>query len=102
MKGTVKWFNHKKGYGFISGEDSKEYFVHFTAIPKGIRLNDDDKVSFDAVETERGIQAQNVILGWGEDSAKSEEANAENAPAKEPSKEENTEDISKVEGTEDF
>ncbi len=101
MKGTVKWFNHKKGFGFISGEDSKEYFVHFTAIPKGIRLNDEDKVSFDSAETDRGIQAQNVILGWGEDSASpAEEAPAEKEQAEEtPAKEE---EISSAEGTEDF
>ena len=32
MSGTVKWFNAKKGYGFISGNDGKEYFVHYTAL----------------------------------------------------------------------
>ncbi|MEK6809954.1 MAG: cold shock domain-containing protein [Nanoarchaeota archaeon] len=62
MEGTVKWFDGKKGYGFIVSEDGQEYFVHFTAVPKGLRLRENDKVSFDAVDTERGKQAQNVQL----------------------------------------
>ncbi|MFH1229565.1 MAG: cold shock domain-containing protein [Candidatus Aenigmatarchaeota archaeon] len=62
MEGTVKWFNGKKGYGFIAGEDGEEYFVHFTAVPKGTRLNETDRVSFEAKETDRGKQAQNVVL----------------------------------------
>lgn len=62
MEGTVKWFDGKKGYGFIVASDGQEYFVHFTAVPKGIRLRENDKVSFDAADTERGKQAQNVQL----------------------------------------
>lgn len=62
MEGTVKWFDGKKGYGFIVAGDGQEYFVHFTAVPKGLRLRENDKVSFDAVDTERGKQAQNVQL----------------------------------------
>ncbi|RJQ16891.1 cold shock domain-containing protein [Candidatus Woesearchaeota archaeon] len=60
MEGTVKWFNSKKGFGFVKGEDGEEYFVHHTALPKGLFLRDNDPVTFDAVETERGKQAQNV------------------------------------------
>ncbi len=62
MEGTVKWFDGKKGYGFVVASDGQEYFVHFTAIPKGLRLRENDKVSFDAADTERGKQAQNVQL----------------------------------------
>ena len=62
MEGTVKWFDGKKGYGFIVASDGQEYFVHFSAVPKGLRLRENDKVSFDAVDTERGKQAQNVQL----------------------------------------
>ena len=62
MEGTVKWFDGKKGYGFIVSSDGQEFFVHFTAVPKEVRLRENDKVSFDAVETERGKQAQNVQL----------------------------------------
>ena len=66
MEGTVKWFNVKKGYGFITGEDGKEYFVHYTALPNDQRVNENDRVSFDAVDSDRGIQAQNVkFLGAG-------------------------------------
>ena len=62
MEGTVKWFDGKKGYGFIVSSDGQEFFVHFTAVPREVRLRENDKVSFDAVETERGKQAQNVQL----------------------------------------
>ncbi len=62
MEGTVKWFDGKKGYGFIVSTDGQEYFVHYTAVPRGLRLRENDKVSFDAVDTERGKQAQNVQL----------------------------------------
>ena len=62
MEGKVKWFDGKKGYGFIVSEDGQEFFVHFTALPKGLRLRENDKVSFDPVDTERGKQAQNVQL----------------------------------------
>jgi CspA family cold shock protein len=62
MEGTIKWFNGQKGFGFINGEDGKDYFVHFSAIPEDVRLNEGDKVTFDVVETEKGVQAQNVQL----------------------------------------
>lgn len=62
MQGTVKWFNRVKGYGFIQGEDAKEYFVHFTSIPKGTFIRDNDLVSFDPSETDKGLQAQNIQL----------------------------------------
>ncbi len=62
MKGTVKWFNATKGFGFVEGEDGEDYFVHQTAIKDDKNLRDDDKVTFDAVDAERGKQAQNVEL----------------------------------------
>jgi CspA family cold shock protein len=62
MKGTVKWFNASKGFGFIEGEDGEDYFVHQTAIKDDKNLRDDDKVTFDPVDAERGKQAQNVEL----------------------------------------
>jgi len=62
MEGTVKFFNLKKGYGFISGSDGQDYFVHFTQLPKDAKLKTNDKVAFDIKETERGKQAQNVQI----------------------------------------
>jgi cold shock protein len=62
MEGTVKFFNRRKGFGFVSGEDGKDYFVHFTALKQGTFLRDNDKVSFDAEEGEKGPKAVNVTL----------------------------------------
>ncbi len=62
MQGTVKFFNRKKGFGFISGEDGKDYFVHFTSLAKGTFIRDNDIVSFDTAEGERGLKADNVQL----------------------------------------
>ena len=60
MKGTVKWYNSRKGYGFITGEDGKEVFVHRTAIPAETSLNDGDQVHFDVETSDRGPQAKNI------------------------------------------
>lgn len=60
--GKVKWFNAEKGYGFITGEDGKDVFVHYSSInQKGYRsLEEGQSVSYDVVENERGKQAANV------------------------------------------
>ena len=62
MEGTVKFFNRKKGFGFIQGNDGNDYFVHYTAIPEGVFLRDNDLVSFDTGEGDRGLKAENVQL----------------------------------------
>ncbi len=61
-QGTVKWFNAKKGYGFITDETGEEVFVHFTAINSdGFKeLKDGEKVEYEVVEGAKGPQAANV------------------------------------------
>ncbi|MDE7436431.1 MAG: cold shock domain-containing protein [Lachnospiraceae bacterium] len=63
MQGTVKWFNAKKGYGFISDTDGNDVFVHFSALNMdGFKeLKDGESVEFDVVDGEKGPQAANVI-----------------------------------------
>ena len=62
MKGKVKWFVGKKGYGFITGEDGKEVFVHYSGIVKdGFKaLNEKQEVEYELGEGSKGIQAINV------------------------------------------
>ena len=60
MKGTVKFFNNMKEFGFISGEDAKEYFVHKSALQGNIFLNEGDSISFDVEQGDRGPKAINV------------------------------------------
>ena len=60
MKGTVKFFNRMKGFGFIAGEDGKEYFVHQSALQEGVILNENDAVTFDVEQGDRGPKAVNV------------------------------------------
>ena len=61
-KGTVKWFNSEKGFGFISREEGDDVFVHFSAITgDGFKtLNEGQEVTFDTEEGPRGLQAVNV------------------------------------------
>lgn len=62
MKGTVKWFNEKKGYGFINTEEGKDVFVHFSAIKgEGFRtLYEGQKVELDVEDSPKGPHAANV------------------------------------------
>ena len=60
MKGKVKWFNPRKGYGFITGEDEKDIFVHMNDIPSGTNLNEEDQVEYEVEETERGSKAVKI------------------------------------------
>jgi CspA family cold shock protein len=62
MNGNVKWFDGDKGYGFIIGEDGKEYFVFYAFVNDGGELAQNQRVSFTPVATKRGPQAQNVSL----------------------------------------
>ncbi|MCR5106484.1 MAG: cold-shock protein [Eubacterium sp.] len=60
--GTVKWFNNQKGYGFITDEEGKDVFVHFSGLNmEGFKtLEEGQKVEFDLTEGEKGPQATNV------------------------------------------
>jgi cold shock protein len=62
MQGTVKWFNSQKGFGFITTDDGKDVFVHYSGIEAGgfKTLNEGDKVSFDLTQGQKGDQAINV------------------------------------------
>lgn len=67
MKGKIKWFNIEKGFGFIVGEDDKDYFVHVTQMPEGIEIIEDMDVDFETTKTTKGTQAMNVKLNEGGD-----------------------------------
>lgn len=61
-KGTVKWFNNQKGYGFICNEEGKDVFVHYTGLNmEGFKtVREGDEVEFEVIEGEKGPQAVNV------------------------------------------
>ena len=72
MEGKVKFFNDMKGFGFIAGEDNKEYFVHQSALADGTRIKENDEVTFDVTEGDRGPKAENVKLKETKDSEEKE------------------------------
>ena len=63
MKGTVKWFNNQKVYGFISDEDGNDVFVHYSGINiEGFKsLEEGQDVEFDVIDGAKGPQATNVV-----------------------------------------
>jgi len=98
MEGKVKWFNRQKGYGFIAGDDGEEYFVHYSAVPQGVFLRENDKVSFEPAETDKGKQAQNVaLLQKGSEIAAEEKEEPEEEPKEEEPKEEEPKEEAKEE-----
>ena len=62
MNGTVKWFNSDKGFGFITGEDGKDVFAHFSQIQSsGYKsLEEGQEVSFEITQGPKGPQAENI------------------------------------------
>ena len=63
-KGTVKWFNNQKGYGFISDQDGNDVFVHYSGLNmEGFKtLEEGAKVEFDVTDGQKGPQAVNVTV----------------------------------------
>jgi len=74
--GKVKWFNPKKGYGFIATEDGRDAFVHYSNINSdGYKtLKEGDPVTFDIVEGDKGPRAENVVPAGGTPESESPEA----------------------------
>lgn len=60
MKGKVKMFNAARGFGFITGEDGKDVYVHTTSVEGGAALNQGDSVEYEVEQAERGPRAKNV------------------------------------------
>ena len=62
LKGTVKWFNQDKGFGFITGEDGKEVFAHYSQIQKdGFKsLDENEEVTYEVTQGQKGPQASNI------------------------------------------
>jgi CspA family cold shock protein len=72
MEGIFKWYKKEKGYGFITGEDEQDYFVHYSALPEDqedIRESDNIKVTFTVKDTDRGTQAQEIVFVKSEEAA---------------------------------
>jgi CspA family cold shock protein len=107
-EGKVKWFNTRKGYGFISTDDGKDIFVHYSNIAaEGYKsLAEGDAVSFDVVDGEKGPRAENVIpkgASKSKSAPKAESApKAKAAPKRKPPKAkaaEETEEATEAEET---
>lgn len=64
MNGTVKWFNSEKGFGFITTDEGKDVFAHFSQINKeGFKtLEEGQKVTFNVVDGAKGPQAENITI----------------------------------------
>ena len=59
-EGTVKFFNTMRNFGFITGDDGKDYFVHISGIKEGTVISDGDRVFFEIVQGDRGPKAEKV------------------------------------------
>ena len=61
MKGVVKWYNPRKGFGFIVGEDGKDVFIHHSALPEDIAmLNEGEELEYEIEDTPKGPNAKNI------------------------------------------
>ncbi len=75
-RSRVKWFDPKKGFGFIEGPDGRDVFVHYTQIrDEGFRsLKDGEEVQYELLEGDKGLQARDVERLGGDEEAPDEEA----------------------------
>lgn len=82
-----------KGFGFVTGEDGKDYFVHYTALKEGVTLHENDSVSFEPVQGDRGMKAEHVtLLQSGESSHGSDEEDTEEESSEEDYDEEESQE----------
>ena len=82
-EGNVKWFNPRKGYGFITAEDGRDVFIHYASIKgEGYRtLVEGDPVTFDITEGEKGPRAENLLHKDAKDEPASAPAQEQDEPA---------------------
>ena len=100
MKGKVKFFNRTKRFGFITGEDEKEYFVHLSQVENQRFLFENDEVEFTAAENDRGLAAEDVKIlkkasedgEGGESSSYGETAEPAEEKAEEPAEDDQSEE----------
>ena len=85
MKGTVKFYNEMKGFGFITPEEGEDVFVHSSGIKGGVTLHEGDSVTFDVEQGEKGPKASNVALAGSEGSEPSSEGGDKEAPTEQES-----------------
>ncbi len=60
MEGKIKFFDQTKGFGFVTAEDGKDYFVHISGLEEGATVDEGDDVTFDVEQGDRGPKAVNV------------------------------------------
>ncbi|MGK0208751.1 MAG: CspA family cold shock protein [Patescibacteria group bacterium] len=101
MEGNVKFFNVQKGFGFISTGDGKDVFVHHTALAEGVRLFENDTVTFDLEESDKGPNAVNVMKTGSGSPNPQESRGRDDEPAEENMSEEDMQSEAALgEGTE--
>ncbi|MFH1473338.1 MAG: cold shock domain-containing protein [Candidatus Aenigmatarchaeota archaeon] len=86
VTGVVKFYNPNKSFGFITGDDGKDYFVHSSGLKEGVDITEGDKVSFEVVEGDKGLKAEQV--------------EKTGAAAEKPEEAEESEDVETDEGVE--
>ena len=93
MKGKVKFFNTGKKFGFIAGEDGKEYFVHETGLKAGVTLRENDAVTFEVEQGDRGPKAVKVALEGAAEKKSAEEPAEETEESETEETEEESEEV---------